>query len=87
MSDESQRCSPPPLNPKLGQVLKRFRKASNLRLRDVQDKCGLSLGYVSAIERGKNLPSLDALVRLASVYAIPASEVFTAIEKELDKHD
>lgn len=68
----------------LGLVLHGMRRRKKLRLRDVQDKCGVSLGYISQIERGANLPSLTVVVSLVGAYDTTLTALFGAVEKEME---
>jgi len=49
----------------LGSKLRNMRKARNLTLSNVSETTGLSLSFLSDIERGRTLPSLKTLARIA----------------------
>ncbi len=49
---------------RIGQELRDRRKALRLTLAQVSERSSLSISYLSAIEKGTNLPSLPSLVRL-----------------------
>jgi len=48
--------------------LRLFRKGCNLTLKDVAARTGLSISFLSDIERGRSSPSLSTIKRLAEVY-------------------
>ena len=52
-------------NHKLGSALREHRKALNLSLKDVADKAGLSVGFISQVERDLVSPSLSSLASIA----------------------
>lgn len=51
----------------LGERLRQSRKSQGLTMQDVADQAGLSVGFISQIERGLAAPSLSSLVSLARV--------------------
>lgn len=51
----------------LGDRLRKRRKSRGLTMQDVADRAGLSIGFISQIERGLAAPSLSSLVALARV--------------------
>lgn len=50
---------------KLGRLIKQKRKEKKLRQTEVSKETGLSRNYISDIENGRYMPSVDALSRLA----------------------
>ena len=51
----------------LGALLRNCRKEANLSMQTVADKAGLSVGFISQIERNITIPSLTSLKSIASV--------------------
>lgn len=51
----------------LGQRLRKRRKALSLTLKQVADGAGLSVGFISQVERGLTAPSLSSLVSISRV--------------------
>lgn len=49
---------------RIGQRLRARRKELRLTLADTAERSGLSISYISAVEKGTNLPSLPTLVKL-----------------------
>lgn len=57
----------------LGDKLRALREDRGLTLRELGEQSGLSLTYLSEIERGTVYPSLDTLKQLASFFNVPVS--------------
>ena len=60
----------------LGTRLARLRSARSLTLRDVQAGSGLTLGFLSQLERGQTNISVGNLKRLADFYGVSLRELF-----------
>jgi len=58
----------------LGGALRASRKALGLTMQTVADRAGLSVGFISQVERGITAPSLASLVSIASVLDKPLSD-------------
>ena len=56
--------------------LKAWRKALGYKLKDVSEKTGISVSYLSDIERGRTYPSLKTLIALCDFYQISIMHVF-----------
>lgn len=64
------------LEPKrLGARLRRLREGRGLTLKQVHDLTGISISYLSDLELGKALPSIDVALRLARLYRITVEEL------------
>ncbi|MCL7873498.1 helix-turn-helix domain-containing protein [Bacillus altitudinis] len=50
---------------KLGDLIKKERKANNLKQNEMAEKLGLSRTYLSDIENGRYLPGTNTLLRIA----------------------
>jgi len=59
----------------LGLKLRRLRREQGSSLREIADASGLSVSYLSEIEKGKKYPKPDKLIRLASAFGIPYDEL------------
>jgi transcriptional regulator with XRE-family HTH domain len=66
----------------IGEELRRLRKMRRLTLSDVSDKTGLSISFLSDMERNRTKPSLDTLAKLADCYQVPVNEVIAGAEAE-----
>lgn len=67
MSQASRTSAPKPAEIPLGQRLRDRRLALDLTLKDVADRAGLSVGFISQIERGIAVPSLTSLISVCRV--------------------
>ena len=56
--------------------LRACRTRLSLSLSRVADAVGVSVGYLSGIELGNNLPSLTVARRLARFYGVPIDELW-----------
>lgn len=54
----------------LANYLQLMRQSHNWTLREVAGKTGLSISYLSDLERGRTLPSIETLEKLAAVYGM-----------------
>lgn len=52
----------------LGTRLKQLRKDADLTLKDLAERTGYAIGYLSDIEQGRTLPSLTALKVIAGAF-------------------
>jgi len=66
--------SPFPIGPR---ILK-AREASGLSLSDVAEKCALSKGFLSRVERGLASPSVDSLIRICEVVGLAMEDLFAS---------
>jgi transcriptional regulator with XRE-family HTH domain len=65
------------------------RQALGLTLKDVADAAGLSVGFISQIERDLTIPSLTSLIRVGRVLKAEVSEFLTqpSGDKPVTRHD
>lgn len=63
-----------PLN--VGYRIRILREQRGLSLRELAERCGLSLNAISKIERGENSPTVASLHLLASALKVPITEFF-----------
>jgi transcriptional regulator with XRE-family HTH domain len=54
----------------LGDMLRKFRLQRNLTLAELSEKSGVSISFISQVENGKNMPSLETLKALAKALHI-----------------
>jgi len=66
---------------KISERIKSLRKQSGLKLREISATTGLSISYVSDLERGRQNPSLETCWKLCAVYKITLSELFKDINQ------
>jgi len=65
----------------LGNVIRDKRKGQKFTLQQMSDKTGVSLGYLSQIELGKNSASIETLYRICLALGMKMSDLFTAIQR------
>jgi XRE family transcriptional regulator, regulator of sulfur utilization len=68
-----------------GQIIKEQRKLKGLTQQQVADYTGLDRAFISELERGKLLPSLETFFKLAPVLKIKPVEFIEKIEKAMRK--
>ena len=69
------------LRESLGAAIRERRKSQGFTLSVMSDKTGVSLGYLSQIELGKNSASIETLYRICLALGIKMSELFTAVQR------
>ena len=65
---------------KLQERLKEVRTARNFTLKELAARSGLSVSYLSDLERGRTVPSLGALEMLASAVEISVIDLLTGVD-------
>lgn len=65
---------------KISERLKVLRKRHGLKLREISELTGLSVSYISDIERGRTMPSVETCGKLAEVYGVSLSNLFRGVE-------
>ncbi|HEX5826943.1 MAG TPA: helix-turn-helix transcriptional regulator [Candidatus Limnocylindrales bacterium] len=58
---------------RVGLEARRWRTTRGLTLAQVGERSGLNIGYLSQIENGKAVPSLEALAAIAAALDVPAA--------------
>ena len=69
------------LRESLGGAIRDRRKSMNFTLSNVSEKTGVSLGYLSQIELGKNSASIETLYRICLALGIKMSELFQSVQR------
>ncbi|PYE48674.1 helix-turn-helix domain-containing protein [Deinococcus yavapaiensis] len=65
---------------KLHERLRELRSERGLRLKDVAEMAGISVPYLSDLERGRTNPSLETLQTLAGAYSITVHDLLEGVE-------
>jgi transcriptional regulator with XRE-family HTH domain len=60
----------------IGSRLRTLREDKNLSQGDIEERTGLLRCYISRVENGHTVPSLETLERLASALEIPLYQLF-----------
>ena len=67
---------------KIGRIIRNLRLAKNIKLQQLAEMTGISIGGLSQIERDLSNPSLAALVRIAKALEVPIASLFLDSEKK-----
>jgi transcriptional regulator with XRE-family HTH domain len=65
---------------KLHERLRELRQERGQRLKDVSEIAGISIPYLSDLERGRTNPSLETLQTLAAAYSISVHDLLMGVE-------
>jgi CheY-like chemotaxis protein/DNA-binding XRE family transcriptional regulator len=76
------RLSETALRESLGTVIRERRKGLGLTLAQMAQRTGVSLGYLSQIELGKNSASIETLYRISLGLGIKMSDLFQSIQAQ-----
>lgn len=66
-----------------GEVLRELRTSDHKTLREVSQKAGVSLGYLSEVERGQKEASSELLVSITQALGVKLSQVLTMIAERV----
>lgn len=75
LGEDSSSASPENAPP-LGQKLRELRHRRRLKLGEAASRAGISIGFLSAIERARANPSIATLHQLAGVYGVNVHQLF-----------
>lgn len=70
------RLSASELQRRIGEKIREGRKAKSLTLAQLADRTGLSVGFLSQIELGKNSASVETLYRIATALSVDPGDFF-----------
>ncbi|MFO7151884.1 MAG: helix-turn-helix domain-containing protein [Bacillota bacterium] len=59
-----------------GKIIREFREKRSMSLKELAEKAGLSVSYLCEIERGKKLPSIEVIEKLAAALNISKDALF-----------
>ncbi len=71
----------------LGEVLRRHRLRQSRTLRDVSSAAGVSLGYLSEVERGRKEASSELLAAICTALEVSLSEVLREVSDDLAREE
>lgn len=74
------RLSEEALREALGAVIRERRKSLSLTLSQMAQRTGISLGYLSQIELGKNSASIETLYRISLGLGLKMAELFQSVQ-------
>jgi XRE family transcriptional regulator, regulator of sulfur utilization len=72
---------------KLHERLRELRSERGQRLKDVSEIAGISIPYLSDLERGRTNPSLETLQTLAAAYDLSVNDLLAPVEFYGDASD
>lgn len=64
------------LKEKFGDKIKKLRVEKGITQEVLADKAGISVDFLSLIERGRNAPSFENLEKLAEAFGVPVKDLF-----------
>ena len=64
----------------LGQIIKELRRSQRYTLKDVSEKTGLAVSFLSEVERGRTNASIKTLIRIGKLYNISISSLISRAE-------
>jgi transcriptional regulator with XRE-family HTH domain len=59
----------------MGALIQRRRKDQGMRQEDVSEKSGLSRSYICDVEKGRYIPSIDTLLKIAGALGVPVTDL------------
>ncbi|MBW4027062.1 helix-turn-helix domain-containing protein [Acidipila rosea] len=73
---------------KIGTTIKGFRLQKGLSQGDIEKRTGLLRCYLSRVENGHTVPSLDTLSKIAGALDLPLAQFFAedSLSRELNTH-
>lgn len=71
----------------VGDVLRRHRTRQSRTLRDVSSAAGVSLGYLSEVERGRKEASSELLAAICGALDVSLSEVLREVSDDLAREE
>ena len=71
----------------LGSRIRELRQLKDVTLKDVSDVTKLSVSYLSDVERGRTLPSIETLQKLAVYFEISLTDILEGVDLAGQKTD
>ena len=86
---------PPPIPPgkvhsfhmNIGETIRNFRLQKGMSQGDIEKRTGLLRCYLSRVENGHTIPSLDTLAKIASAMELPLAQFFSDSHQENGNKD
>ncbi|HEX6465689.1 MAG TPA: helix-turn-helix transcriptional regulator [Terriglobales bacterium] len=63
---------------KIGETIRKYRTQKGMSQGDIEKRTGLLRCYLSRVENGHTIPSLDTLAKIASAMSLPLAQFFTS---------
>lgn len=72
----------------IGKVIKDYREKNQMTMQDFADKCNLSKGYISMLEKGKHpqnnkpiIPSIETVQKLSAAMGISIDTLLESLDR------
>jgi transcriptional regulator with XRE-family HTH domain len=66
----------------IGETIRNFRLEKGMSQGDIEKRTGLLRCYLSRVENGHTIPSLDTLAKIATAMEVPLAQFFVAPTEE-----
>lgn len=67
-------------------IIRRYRDQAGLSQQELADSLGVSKGFISALESGRSVPSIDRLLQIADALQVHPSLLIASLVEEIEKH-
>lgn len=68
-----------PIPRTIGEQVRQLRRAKALPLKDLAERIGMSIGYVSQVERGRSVLTVEVLMRISEALGVPLNYFFQSV--------
>jgi len=83
--DEDEKGSGFMVSPNFGLLIKHYRRAMGYSLKELEDRSGVSSGYISRLENQRRNPSITKILQIAGALNIPNDVLVATIIKNDDE--
>ncbi len=70
----------PDLKPVVGRIVARFRSGAGITQEKLAEAAGLDVSYISFIENGRRMPTIDTIFRICRGLKVSPTEMIREIE-------
>jgi transcriptional regulator with XRE-family HTH domain len=71
----------------IGPTIKKLRKSKNISQITIERKINCSRTWISKIENGHHVPTLESLVRIGEAIEIPAWKILRYLQKDTNENN
>lgn len=71
----------------ISSVIKKHRERLDLTLAELSEQTGLSISFISDLERGRSNPSVDTVEKIANGFGISIAEMLSSPEAQLPEDE
>lgn len=65
---------------RIGRAIRQHRQRRGMKLKEVSRRSGVTLGYVSQVELGRNSASIGTLMRICHAFGITLPQLFLGVD-------